>query len=148
MVSKPKFISTYNDLVLRQPVTTLIALTLMIVYFLLYIPDFELDASAESLVLENDSSLKYYRGVRERYGADDFLIVTYSPEKELFSPEVIADIKNLREELVGLEHVASVTSMLDVILGSAHWAIPGPVHCLPQAFANLAKQGIQPLAVP
>jgi len=116
MVSKPKFISTYNDLVLRQPVTTLIALTLMIVYFLLYIPDFELDASAESLVLENDSSLKYYRGVRERYGADDFLIVTYSPEKELFSPEVIADIKNLREELVGLEQVASVTSMLDVPL--------------------------------
>jgi len=112
----PRFTSTYNSVVLRQPVATLIALTLVIVYFLLYIPDFELDASAESLVLENDSSLKYYRGIRERYGADDFLIVTYSPDNELFSTEVRDDIKLLREKLAGLEQIASVTSMLDVPL--------------------------------
>lgn len=111
-----RFISNYNDLVLRQPVATMIALALVIVYFLLYIPDFELDASAESLVLENDSSLKYYRGVRERYGADDFLIVTYSPVNELFSAEVLADIKLLGEELSDLEQVASVTSIFDVPL--------------------------------
>ncbi len=46
-----KFKSIYNRLVLRQPVATLIALTVVIVYFLLYIPQFELDASADSLVL-------------------------------------------------------------------------------------------------
>ena len=33
-----------------------VALAIVIVFFLLYIPDFELDASADSLVLENDSS--------------------------------------------------------------------------------------------
>jgi predicted RND superfamily exporter protein len=108
--------STYNLLVLRFPLATLIALTFVIVYFLLFIPRFELDASAESLILENDSSLKYYRGIRERYGSDDFLIVTYSPEKELFSSTVLADIKRLRDELKQLEQVASVTSLLDVPL--------------------------------
>jgi len=110
------FSSAYNFVVLRQPLATLIALCIVIVYFLLYIPDFELDASADSLVLENDSSLKYYRGVRERYGSDDFLIVTYSPVKELFSAEVLADIKRLREELSQLEQVDSVVSLLDVPL--------------------------------
>ncbi len=110
------FKSLYNFLVLRQPLTTLIALTLVVVYFLLYIPQFELDASADSLVLENDSSLKYYRAIRERYGSDDFLIVTYSPEKELFSSDVLADIKRLREELTQLEQVDSVISLLDVPL--------------------------------
>ena len=50
-----KFTTLYNRLVLRQPVATLIALTVVITYFLLYIPQFELDASADSLVLENDS---------------------------------------------------------------------------------------------
>ena len=113
---RTRLTSTYNLLVLRYPLATLVALTFVIVYFLMHIPRFELDASAESLVLENDSSLKYYRGIRERYGSDDFLIVTYSPEKELFSSEALANIKRLREELAQLEQVASVTSMLDVPL--------------------------------
>ena len=108
--------SLYNFVVLRQPLATLIALTLVVVYFLLYIPQFELDASADSLVLENDSSLKYYRAIRERYGSDDFLVVTYSPENELFSSDVLADIKRLRDELIQLEQVESVISLLDVPL--------------------------------
>ena len=91
-----RFTSAYNLLVLRQPLATLIALALVIVYFLLFVPEFELDASADSLVLENDSSLKFYRGIRERYGSDDFLIVTYSPQQDLFSAEVLADITTLR----------------------------------------------------
>jgi len=113
---KSRLTSAYNFLVLRHPLATLIAMTFAIVYFLLYIPQFELDASADSLVLENDSSLKYYRAIRERYGSDDFLIVTYSPEKELFSGDVLADIKRLRESLTQLEQVESVISLLDVPL--------------------------------
>jgi predicted RND superfamily exporter protein len=111
-----KFIAVYNRLVLKQPVATLIALAIVIVYFLLYIPEFELDASADSLVLENDASLKYYRSIREQYGSDDFLIVTYSPQQELFSREVLDDIRLLREQLSALEQVDSVISLLDVPL--------------------------------
>ena len=99
-----------------NPVTTLIATTMIVVFFLLHIPEFELDASADSLVLENDASLKYYRGVREKYGSDDFLIVTYSPRQALFSKHVLADITRLRDELNSLDQVASVITLLDVPL--------------------------------
>jgi predicted RND superfamily exporter protein len=112
----PKFIAVYDRLVLQQPLGTLIAVTMVAVFFLLHIPEFELDASADSLVLENDTSLKYYRGVREQYGSDDFLIVTYSPQEELFSEQVLADITRLRDELNSLEQVALVISLLDVPL--------------------------------
>jgi predicted RND superfamily exporter protein len=112
----PKLRKAYDLLVLRQPVTTLIATTMIVVFFLLHIPDFELDASADSLVLENDASLKYYRGVREKYGSDDYLIVTYSPKQALFSKHVLADITRLRDELNSLEQVASVITLLDVPL--------------------------------
>ena len=112
----PRLKSIYDRLVLRQPLVALIALIIVIAYFLLYIPEFELDASADSLVLENDSSLKYYRQIRDRYGSDDFLIVTYSPEQELFSAEVLADVRRLREQLLELEQVDSVVSLLDVPL--------------------------------
>jgi predicted RND superfamily exporter protein len=111
-----KFIAVYDRLVLQQPLGALIAVTMVAVFFLLHIPEFELDASADSLVLENDTSLKYYRGVREQYGSDDFLIVTYSPQEALFSEQVLADITRLRDELNSLEQVASVISLLDVPL--------------------------------
>ena len=112
----PKFIAVYDRLVLQRPLGALIAVTMVTVFFLLHIPEFELDASADSLVLENDTSLKYYRGVREQYGSDDFLIVTYSPQEALFSEQVLADITRLRDELNNLEQVASVISLLDVPL--------------------------------
>jgi predicted RND superfamily exporter protein len=111
-----KFIAGYNRLVLKQPLATLIVITSVVVFFLLYIPDFELDASADSLVLENDASLKSYRSIRDQYGSDDFLIVTYSPEQPLFSETVLADIAQLRDELDQLEQVDNVISMLDVPL--------------------------------
>ena len=111
-----KFIAGYNRLVLKQPLATLIVITSVVVFFLLYIPDFELDASADSLVLENDASLKSYRRIRDQYGSDDFLIVTYSPEQPLFSEAVLADIAQLRDELGQLEPVDKVISMLDVPL--------------------------------
>jgi predicted RND superfamily exporter protein len=112
----PRIIRAYDRLVLKKPLTTLIAVTMIVVFFLLHISKFELDASADSLVLENDASLQYYRGVRERYGSDDFLIATYSPQQPLFSKQVLADITRLRDELASLEQVASVVSMLDVPL--------------------------------
>ncbi len=110
------FVKAYNRAILQHPLVTLILGVCIIAYFLMYIPDFELDASADSLVLENDASLKYYRSVREQYGSDDFLIVTYSPKQDLFSEPVLADIAKLRDELAALEQVASVVSLLDVPL--------------------------------
>ena len=109
-------IRLYDQVVLRNPLITLIAGLFVLGYFALFIPDFELDASADSLVLENDTALKFYRSIRERYGSDDFLIVTYSPKGELFSAEVRADIARLRDELEALTQVDSVISMLDVPL--------------------------------
>ena len=82
-------IQLYNKIVLQKPILTLLVCAVVIVFFLANITRFELDASADSLILENDAALKYYRSVRENYGSDDFLIVTYSPQKPLFSPETL-----------------------------------------------------------
>ena len=111
-----KFINGYHRLILQKPLPTLIVVTLISVFFLMHIPEFELDASADSLILENDASLKFYRSIREQYGSDDFLIVTYGPQQRLFSSEVLADISSLRDELSRLELVGSVISLLDVPL--------------------------------
>jgi predicted RND superfamily exporter protein len=96
-------------------VTILVALAI-VAAFAAQTPHFRLDASSESLVLENDEALEYYRVARERYGSDDYLIVTYTPEKPLFDTDVLSDLGHLRDSLRALERVESVRSILDVPL--------------------------------
>jgi len=112
-------IELYNKTVLQKPVVTLVITAIIAGFFIANVSHFELDASADSLILENDAALKYYRSIREQYGSDDFLIVTYSPKLPLFDPETLSDIRQLRDGLAEIEYVDSVISMLDVPLVSS-----------------------------
>ena len=78
--------------------------------------DFRLDASADSLILENDADLKRYRAISREYGSDEFLVVTVTPEGDLFGQDAIDRVAALRDELKALEGVKGVTSYLDVPL--------------------------------
>jgi len=109
-------IALYQKIVLGRPVAVLLFILLVVALFGWFTPRFQLDASADSLTLENDPGLRYYRSIRARYGSDDYLIVTYTPESDLFSAEVLADLGRLRDQLAQLERVESVTSLLDVPL--------------------------------
>ncbi|MGD8570914.1 MAG: MMPL family transporter [Gammaproteobacteria bacterium] len=106
----------YFKLCLGHPVITLIIVVLGVGSLALFMGRFQLDASADSLVLEHDQALKYYRSIRARYGSDDFLIVTYSPQGDLFSGANLAELERLRDDLLQLKRVKSVTSILDVPL--------------------------------
>jgi len=112
-------IGLYNRLILGKPAITLVISCLVVGFFLANISRFELDASADSLILENDAALKYYRSIREEYGTGDFLIVTYSPKLPLFSPESLSDIRQLRDQLGAVEQVDAVISLLDLPLVSS-----------------------------
>jgi len=111
--------SYYDALVLKRPGITLLLVALITAFFASHVPEFKLDASADSLVLENDQALRYYRSVRARYGSDDNLIVTYTPDRDLFSAAVLADLRDLRNSLAALERVESVFNLLDVPLISS-----------------------------
>ncbi len=113
---RARVVALYERIVLGRPVAVLLVTLLTVALFGWFAPQFRLDASADSLTLENDRSLRYYRSIRARYGSDDYLIVTYTPQADLFSPQVLADLSRLRDQLAGLERVESVISLLDVPL--------------------------------
>ena len=75
--------------------------------------NFKLDASSDALVLENDKALKVYREAEDEFGDSSFLIVTYEPNKELFSDYSINRIVNLENDLKNIDGVDSVLSLLD-----------------------------------
>jgi len=115
----PTLPECYDKLVLKQPWLVLLIITLVCIASGWYATDFKLDASADSLVLENDESLHYYRSIRARYGSDDSLIITYTPNDDLFSAGVLADLDQLRSELESMDRVESIVSLLDVPLISS-----------------------------
>jgi predicted RND superfamily exporter protein len=82
----------------------------------LFLPRFQLDASADSLLLEDDQDLRYYSSIIARYGSENFLVVTYTAKDDLFNAPTLADLKALRDELRALESVEQIISMLDVPL--------------------------------
>ncbi|HZX22891.1 MAG TPA: MMPL family transporter [Woeseiaceae bacterium] len=109
-------LSLYDSLVLGRPVITLLIAALAVGLLASRAPDFALDTSSDSLLLESDTGIRYYRAIRARYGSDDFLILTYTPSGDLFSEAVLDDLGGLRDDLAGAPGVASVVSILDVPL--------------------------------
>jgi uncharacterized protein len=106
----------YYRITLERPLIVWLAGILLLSVAVWFSQDFKLDASSDSLVLENDQDLRFYRAVRARYGSDDFLIVTLKPKTDLFSKKSLTNIRNLRDDLAGLGRVKSVLSILDVPL--------------------------------
>jgi len=106
----------FDRMILGHP-RAVIFLVLLGVGFLGYqARHFRLDASAETLVLENDEDLRYTRLVAARYGQSDFVVVTYTAKGDLFADRTLATLARLTDELSGLNRVASVHSILDVPL--------------------------------
>ncbi|MBW2681327.1 MAG: MMPL family transporter, partial [Deltaproteobacteria bacterium] len=109
-------VSFFDKVILKRPGLTIIFI-LAVVCFLGYkAKDFRLDASAETLVLENDEDLRYSRLIDSRYGLQDYLVMTYAPEDDLFSDQALSNLSRLRDELKGMARVSSVVSILDVPL--------------------------------
>jgi len=73
------FSRLYQSIVIEKPKLILTLLILLLVGFGYYTKDFKLDASSDTLLIENDPDLKYLREVNNRYGAKEFLILTYTP---------------------------------------------------------------------
>ena len=111
-----RLVTFYDNTVLGRPLLTLFFVATLVSGFVFFLQQFRLDASADTLVLENDQSLAYYRAIKAVYGSDDSLFITYTPKGALFSDAVIDDLGQLRDQLAAIERVESVTSLLDVPL--------------------------------
>ncbi|MHC4757151.1 MAG: efflux RND transporter permease subunit [Planctomycetota bacterium] len=125
----------FDRILLRHPKIIILLILAVVVILGLGARNFRLDASAETLVLENDESLRYTREISARYGQHDLLVLTYKPKGDLLSDETLANLKRLSEELEGLERVHSVNSILNVPL------VESPPVALKELTANLPTLG-------
>tara|TARA_Y100000389_G_C17469680_1_gene529185 strand:+ start:5158 stop:7656 length:2499 start_codon:yes stop_codon:yes gene_type:complete len=112
-----KVINFYDYLILKRPFTSLFSALLVISFFSLSIQDFKMDASADSLVLENDQALKYFRATSARYSTEDFVVITFKPNNGIYNTESLTLLDNISKDIKSnISDVSSVLTILDVPL--------------------------------
>ncbi len=106
----------YDNVLLKYSSAVLIALFLCISALGYYSTKLEIDASAETLLLDDDKDLKFSREITQRYSSPDFLVVTYSHKKDLLSEQSLETLRNLINDLSKLDNINSTMSILNVPL--------------------------------
>ena len=106
----------YQNLVIEKSNFVLLILFVLLLSFGYFAKNFQLDASSDTLLLENDPDLKYLREVNAKYGSKDFLVLTYTPEDNLLAPNTLDELTKLKNDLENLNWVNNVITILDVPL--------------------------------
>ncbi len=106
----------YKKLIINFSKFTLFIIASCVLFALYQAKNFNLDASSDALLLEGDKDLKFLREVNERYGAKDFLVLTYTPVSSFTEKETILNLQLLKSKIEKLTWVDSVITVIDVPL--------------------------------
>lgn len=94
-----------------------LALALILCAFLCaFAPKLAIDASTQTLLLENDKDLELWRDITKRYKIPNTLVIAYTPNSDLLSESSISTLAALSKDLAQIKGVKSVFSMLDAPL--------------------------------
>ena len=106
-------VEKYIDIILKNSLISFSVLFIFLVSLYPGISNFQLDASSDSLVLENDPDLKTYREMGNLFSDSDFLIVTLRPNEGIFNNESLRRIEKIENEILEIDGVNQVLSILD-----------------------------------
>lgn len=114
--SSSRFARVFDATILSHPWLVIIVVLALAVFAGIHAQNYKVDASADSLVLEGDQDLEFFREVGKRYAAEEYFIIAYQPSADLFSDASLEKIAALVEDLRAIDGVSSVMSVLDVPL--------------------------------
>ena len=110
----------YEHYILGYPALVLTLLSIILAVSLSNINNFKLDASADTLILDDDKDLKLFREINDRYESNEFLILTVTDRnKDIFANETLEYIHNLTLEIEEFASVQSVTAITNIPLVSS-----------------------------
>lgn len=111
-----KIINTLTTLVIQKPIVVLVFMLALVAASSIYIQNLNIDASPDSLMLESDPDLKYYREVHRHYGTDEYIIVGFKPSNQILDKDTIDYIEEISNQFREVDGVSGVTSLSNVPL--------------------------------
>ncbi len=106
----------YRRWLMARPGFSLLIVMLLCLLALSQVPKTRLDASSDSLLLQGDPDLEFYRETSKHYDSNDFLVLTWRPDVPLLSSDSLEPLAAMAEALEQVKGVLSVTTLLDVPL--------------------------------
>jgi len=102
---------------IKHPKATFFSSLSFALFLSLFAFKLNVDASAQSLLLENDKDLKIFRELRSHYKDDDFLMLAFkTSDDKPFSQENLNKLQNLHQDLEQVQNVARVFSVINAPL--------------------------------
>src|SRR5210317_300579 len=101
--------------ILSYPKILIIFLLLILSLATYFSKEFKLDASADTLLLENDPDLKYLREINKKYGSEDFFILTYEPKSKIDLNSVV-ELEKFVNKINNLQWVSKTISIINAPL--------------------------------
>ena len=139
----------YEHYILGYPALVLSLLSIILAFSMSNINNFKLDASADTLILDDDKDLKLFREINDRYESNEFLILTVTDRnKDIFANETLEYIHNLTLEIEEFASVQSVTAITNIpLVSSSKKPLTELINNIPNIFSKdidpeLAKQEI------
>ena len=135
---KKKISQIYEEYILSYPALVLVFLVLILITSLSNMDNFKLDASADTLILEDDKDLKLFREVSNRYKTNDFLVLTITDNnKDIFSTDTLAYIKLISEKISKFKNVQSITSIVNIpLVSSSNKPLTELINNVPNIFSD------------
>ena len=102
--------------VTKLPYLSLLLIFIVMALMSLPVSRLAIDASPDSLLLENDPDLKFYRAIHDEYGTDVYMIVAVRLNDSIFATSSINKIEVITQQFRNIEDVSNVTSITTVPL--------------------------------
>ena len=104
----------YNGF-LQYPLTILFLFFFFSIISIYQSKNFELDASADTLLIENDPDLIYLRELNKKYKSEEFFIITYTP-KNLTQQNAIKELQDIVNQLNNFTWISKTVSVINAPL--------------------------------
>ncbi len=105
-----------DKILFRYTKIVLLVVSIVMVWFGYHATRLQIDASADSLLLEDDVDLALTKEVQKRYINPSILVVTFKPNTDMLSDKSLQVIQDISDKLKAVQSVSSITSILNVPL--------------------------------
>ncbi len=124
--------SFYKNFLLLNPIKVLFIVGLIVLIFAVGATKLEIDASSNTILLEDDTDLIFAKKVTKQFKTPNILVIAFSPKDYLLSKKTLNTIKDMSLKLESLDKIASITSILNVpLLQSSNKAIKELISNIP-----------------
>ena len=104
----------YNK-ILQYPFCILLIFSTLFIFSIYQSKNFELDASADTLLIDNDPDLIFLRELNKRYKSEEFFIITYTPNNPN-KKKTIKELEKLVTEINNFKWISKTVSIINAPL--------------------------------